>query len=178
MNRSLTRLKVKLIIFFKSWRARALNKKIVKTEIFQIYTDGSHKERWGSWAYVILKDERVVAERSGRVSKTGSTRMEFQAVIEALKSLPPGSQAHVFSDSRILIEAMTSKMRIWQQQGWVNKSGHPIPNGDLIKLLNELTQVRKVSWQWIKAHSGIKYNERCDALCTQARLGPTLSGYS
>lgn len=149
---------------------RFISKFLPRAKVFEVYTDGSHKNRWGSWAYVILKNGVVITEASGRVLKTGSTRMELQAAIEALQFLPVGAQANVFSDSRILIDAMNIKMKMWEQQGWISKNKRPIPNADQIQILQGLTLQRNISWSWIKAHSGLKYNERCDFLCTQARL--------
>lgn len=148
-----------------------ISKFLPRAKIFEVYTDGSHKGRWGSWAYVILKNGVVITEASGRVLKTGSTRMELQAAIEALQFLPAGAKANVFSDSRILIDAMTLKMDMWQKQGWLNKSKRPVPNADQIQILQKLCREKKIIWKWIKAHSGLKYNERCDLLCTHARLG-------
>lgn len=138
--------------------------------IFEIYTDGSHKGRWGSWAFVMLQDGQVIKEVSGRQLKTGSTRMEFQAAIEALKILPPDSKVKLFSDSRILVEAVTSKTDTWMKQGWLTKNKNPIPNLDLILILQKLNLAHQIKWHWIKGHSGVKYNERCDQLCTEARL--------
>ena len=61
----------------------------------EIFTDGSHKGRWGSWAFVVVRDNIVLIENSGRERKTNSHRMEFQAAIEALKHLPEQSVATI-----------------------------------------------------------------------------------
>ena len=136
----------------------------------EIYTDGGHKGRWGSWAFVTVSDGKNLTEAFGREKKTSSFRMEFQAAIEALKSLPLKSKATLFSDCRILIDTMTLWSEEWKSNGWVKAKGKPIPNVDLIIELYNLNQKHNINWQWIKSHSGISFNERCDELCTKARL--------
>ncbi|MBY0555383.1 ribonuclease HI [bacterium] len=131
---------------------------IFKTET-HIYTDGSHKGKWGSWAFVVVQNNRIIYEASQRVNKTNSNRMEFQAAIEALTYLKPNTKACIFSDSRVLIKAVAAK------------ENRPEANADQIEVIDELLLSRDITWKWIKAHSGIKYNERCDELCISAREG-------
>ncbi len=123
----------------------------------EIFTDGSHKGRWGSWAYVVVSDNKVLHEDSGRERKTNSHRMEFQAAIEALKHLPEQSIATIRTDSRELIKTFT------------NLRKRPAANADQIQALDLLLLKHKISWKWIKAHSGSPHNERCDSLCIAAR---------
>ncbi len=123
----------------------------------EIYTDGSHKGRWGSWAFVIVCDNKVLNENSGRERNTNSHRMEFQAAIEALKNLPSLSVVTIRTDSRELIKMFTKPRK------------RPAANADQIQLLDSLLLKHKISWKWIKAHSGEPHNERCDSLCITAR---------
>jgi len=128
---------------------------IFKSEL-SIYIDGGHKAKWGSWAFVVTRNGKIIFEAAGRESKTNSHRMEFQAAIEALSYLKPGASACIYSDSRTLIAAMQLKKR-------------PMSNADQIQTLDNLTENKKITWKWIKAHSGIPFNERCDELCVTAR---------
>lgn len=123
----------------------------------EIYTDGSHKGRWGAWAFVVVKNNKIIFENSGRIRKTNSHRMEFQAAIEALSYLKTGSQAFLYTDSRVLIQSA------------LQKHSRPSVNSDQVELLNQLSSTRQISWKWVKAHSGIQFNERCDQLCISAR---------
>jgi ribonuclease HI len=125
---------------------------------FEIYTDGSFKKGRGSWAYVIVQDGQVLREDSGSERKTSSNFMEFQAAIEALSSLPHGFDGSLFSDSRILIDAMT-----------LPRPQRPLAFAEQFAALDELCQCRTISWLWVKAHAGNIYNERCDELCLLAR---------
>lgn len=135
---------------------------------FEIYTDGSYKKGWGSWAFIFVKDQQIIFEKSSRVKKTDSLRMEYQAAIEGLQCLPQGSQAYLFSDCRILIENL-KKLPFWSENLWLNKNGYPIPNADLLSQIHSLLLQKSVTWKWVRAHAGVAFNERCDQLCQQAR---------
>lgn len=123
---------------------------------FEVYTDGSHKNGWGSWAFVVLKRNKVVYEESGREKRAGSNRMEFQAALKALNYLPDKSSVQIYTDSRILINAIHEEKKT---------SGHE----DQIIEIQNLCLKKNVKWSWVKAHSGVRHNERCDELCIQAR---------
>lgn len=122
-----------------------------------IYTDGSHKAKWGSWAFVIVHRNKIIHQGYGRESRTNSHRMEFQAAIEALKYLVPKSRVIVHTDSKVLLNAVTASLK------------RPAVNPDQVETLFDLMAKNNVTWQWVKAHSGNKYNEICDELCRQAR---------
>ena len=136
--------------------------------VLEIYTDGSYKNGWGSWAFVFVQNKKIIFEKSSRVKKTDSLRMEYQAAIESLKSLPNGTRANLYSDCQILIENL-KKLTFWSENSWLNKNGFPIPNSDLLQTLQALTLEKSVTWKWVKAHAGLVFNERCDQLCLQAR---------
>jgi ribonuclease HI len=124
--------------------------------VYEVYTDGGYKGRWGSWAFVIRKNKKTLFEKSGRTRKTDSTRMEIQAAVEALATLPADASVDLFSDSRILIDAM--------DKGLITESF-----ASEISKLQTLAQDKKVRWHWVKAHAGNEFNERCDFLCVRAR---------
>lgn len=131
-------------------------KTVRRSSELEIYTDGGSKDAVGSWAYVVSRNGKLIAEKSGKLRRGSSNVMEFQAAIEALKSVPQNSMITLFSDSRILIDAMTAGEgpRAFQNQ---------------IATLLSLSRKCNVRWQWIKAHNGNKLNERCDELCISAR---------
>ena len=135
---------------------RQLKAAFRKSSAVEVYTDGSSKNGFGSWAYVISRRGECLAENSGRVRGANSNRMEFQAAIEALHSLPENSKITLFSDSRILVDAMTS-------------GDGPAAHQNQMDELLKLNEKNKITWQWVKAHNGNLYNERCDELCILAR---------
>lgn len=118
---------------------------------------------------MIIEGGKILREKSGRGRNATCTRMEFQAAIEALQSLPLGTKATLYSDSRILIDTLTIWIEEWRACGWTKRKGQDIPSLDQIQILDDLNQQHEISWQWIKAHSGIPFNERCDELCILAR---------
>lgn len=132
------------------------------TSTTEIYTDGSFKNGRGAWAYVIVRRGKVIREASGFVKQVGSNRMEFQAAIEALRGLTVKSKVIVYSDSRILIDAVTLPKV-------ARKKDRPHPYAEQVQALLDLQQGHAISWKWVKAHSGVVHNERCDELCIQAR---------
>ena len=144
------------------WLRRFFNKPL------EVYTDGSFKLGRGAWAFVVVEKNKTILEKFGTAKNTTSNRMEFQAVIEALTLLPQNRALKIHTDSRVLLEAL-EKIPAWKQQGWIKKNSAPIPSVDQMILLDQLLQNRHVQWQWVKAHSGIRYNERCDELCILAR---------
>ena len=132
----------------------------------EIYTDGSLKQGRGSWAYVVVRDGVVVEESSGRAKRTTSLRMEFMAVIEALKALPPATRATIHSDARVMLDDVNDMVTA-RRRG--SRPCPPGPNEDLIKWVKDLSRGHTITWKWVRAHSGVPFNERCDALCTAAR---------
>lgn len=123
----------------------------------EIYTDGGHKGKWGTWAFVVVSRDKIIHEASGRQRRTNSHRMEFQAAIEALQYLPVGTKASIYTDSRVLLNSVTKKTK------------RPAVNSDQTETLDKLLSKHKITWKWVKAHSGFLYNERCDNLCIMAR---------
>lgn len=123
----------------------------------EIYTDGGHKGKWGTWAFVVVSRDKIIHEASGHERRTNSHRMEFQAAIEALKYLSAGTKACIHTDSRVLLNSVAKK----------NK--RPVVNSDQAEALDKLLSKHKITWKWVKAHSGFFYNERCDELCILAR---------
>lgn len=138
-------------------------------EVVEIYTDGSEKNGRGSWAYVIVKNGKITNEASGKARKVTSTQMEMRAAIEALQALEGSTAVQLHSDSRILIDTMTLWRDDWKKNAWLKSSGVAIPNIELIKKLDNLDSRHRVLWMWVKAHSGVSFNERCDELCRIAR---------
>jgi ribonuclease HI len=137
---------------------------------FEIYTDGSQKNGLGAWAYVVVKDNVVIHEASGRVKHTDSNRMEFRAAVEALKWLSTPSEVVLYSDSRTLIDTLTQWRHTFKAAGWVKPREREIYNLDHIKVLDSLCEKHAITWRWVRAHSGVAHNERCDSLCTQTRM--------
>lgn len=139
---------------------------------FQVYTDGScFPNGFGSWAYLILKDDETWAESAGPANSTNSNRMEFQAAVMALMALPEGSKITLWTDSRVLLDAVQNKMNFWKSNQWRRKSGRPVVDLDLVQALDQMMSTHQIEWRWVRAHSGNPHNEYCDQLCRKWTQG-------
>jgi ribonuclease HI len=137
------------------------------TEVI-IYTDGacSGNPGPGGWGSV-LESEGRVKEISGGESLTTNNRMELTAVIEALKQLKLKCKLIIYTDSEYVKNGITSWIKKWAVNGWKTADKKEVKNKDLWIQLNNLTQGHTIDWRWVKGHSGVPGNERCDLLARQ-----------
>ncbi|MEA2495535.1 MAG: ribonuclease [Thermoleophilaceae bacterium] len=131
---------------------------------------GTTTEHPGGWAYILqtvhpVTGELVEKQNSGHAFNTTNNRMELTAAIEGLRAITRPSFVVVHSDSQYVIHAFTQNwIEKWERQRWVK-----IKNSDLWHLLIAESRRHMTSWQWVKGHSGITLNERCDKLAGAAR---------
>lgn len=117
-----------------------------------VYTDGSCSPNpgKGGWAYIaILKDCHI--ENYGSSKNTTNNIMELTAVIEALKDFKEIQKFKIYSDSLYVINCAK---KIWKR----NK------NTELWSLYDSMSKNKEISFIWVKAHTGNKYNEMVDKL--------------
>jgi ribonuclease HI len=152
----------------------------------EIYTDGSCRGNpgRGGWAAIILDPtlkKPLVASTSGHdPGPTTNNRMELQAAIEGLtkftqlngqKPIPINGipvDVNVVSDSMYLVNGMN----LWLTE-WKNRRFSKVKNAgmwiNLDRLSNDLTtQGFNITWRWVKAHSGDKYNNIVDVMASKA----------
>lgn len=116
-----------------------------------------------------MVDDEVVAERAGRAPDTTNNRMELMALIEAVKLVPEGTTATLYSDSNLAVRTINEWAAGWKRRGWKRKTG-PVENLDLVRELHELVEQRpELELQWIKAHAGHRWNEYADRLAAGER---------
>lgn len=136
---------------------------------FLVYTDGSCLKNpggIGGWAAVIVYKGEA-KELSGGAENSTNNRMELTAAIEALKTLPDGSDVFLFTDSQYLKRGI-SWMYGWKNKGWKTVGGGEVQNQDLWEQLLVENDRHVISWHWLKGHSGDVYNEWCDLLAIEA----------
>ena len=56
----------------------------------------------------------------------------------------------------------------WMRNGWRNSQKKPVKNQDLWEKLQPLVRDLRPEWQWVKGHSGDKYNDLVDKLAVEA----------
>jgi len=116
---------------------------------------------------VILRSGSHYKELSGGYRLTTNNRMELLAVIIALEALKKnGSTVTVYSDSLYVCNAVNKG---WLFE-WERKGFRKILNPDLWIRFISVFRKHKVSFVWIKGHSGHPENERCDKLAVEASL--------
>lgn len=136
----------------------------------KIYTDGGADPNPGpgGWGAVILRDDEIAQELSGGVGETTNNRMELQAALSALESLPESSQVDLYTDSQYLRDGITKWMKNWQRNGWLSSTGESVKNRDLWEAISAAMGQHEITWHWVRGHMGDKYNERAHELASAA----------
>ena len=117
----------------------------------------------GGWA-ALLRFKGVDREISGGERHTTNNRMELMAVITGLQSLKRSCRVRVTTDSQYVQKGITEWIHGWKKRGWKTADKKPVKNVDLWQVLDEARSTHRVSWHWVKGHSGHVENERVDVL--------------
>lgn len=133
-----------------------------------VYADGACKGNpgpggWGVW----LKSGAHEREMFGGDKLTTNNRMELTAVIEALAALKRQSTVVIYTDSQYVKNGIGTWIHGWKTRGWTTADKKPVKNVDLWQRLDALNAAHRVTWRWVKGHSGDPGNERADALANQ-----------
>ncbi len=131
----------------------------------KIYTDGacSGNPGPGGWgAILIYKSQRK--EICGGEAESTNNRMELTAAIRALETLKRPSDVDLYTDSRYVMDGITTWIHGWKAKGWRTAAKKPVKNEDLWRRLDEIANGHKVKWHWVKGHDGDPENERADEL--------------
>jgi ribonuclease HI len=137
-----------------------------------VFTDGASEGNPGpgGWGAVYVVDGEVVDEAQGSDPYTTNNKMELTALIAGLRMVPVDAEVDIYTDSQLIVNIVTKWADGWKARGWTKKSTGPIANLDLVKEAHALYQERPgARLQWIKAHSGYRWNEYADALATSYR---------
>ena len=133
---------------------------------FKIYTDGacSGNPGKGGWAAIILDSDLNQSSISGSESNTTNNRMELLAAIMALNKIKKKSDITIFTDSKYVKDGITNWINKWKLNNWKSSNKKPVKNKDLWIKLDNVCLKHKVTWKWVKAHAGNKYNNLVDEL--------------
>ena len=83
----------------------------------------------------------------------------------ARREADPGQpQVVIYTDSRYVLEGITSWIKGWKRNGWQNSAKQPVKNAELWRRLDEQAARHHIEWRWVKGHSGDVGNERADQL--------------
>ena len=137
-----------------------------------LYTDGacSGNPGPGGWGAVLIFNG-IEKELSGANPNTTNNVMEITAVIEGLKALKRPCNVNIYSDSAYVVNCFEKNwINNWIKNNWVNSKKQPVKNKELWLELYNLTKIHKVTFNKVKGHSNVKYNNRCDELARNAIL--------
>lgn len=132
----------------------------------RVYTDGacSGNPGPGGWAWVVPDGPY----QAGFDKMTTNQRMELRATLEAVGHL--SGPLVVVSDSTYVVNCFRDGWwQKWLRKGWVNAKREPVANRDLWEPLVEAVVTRgDVSFEWVKGHSGNRWNDEADRLAVEA----------
>ena len=141
------------------------------------YTDGSclGNPGPGGWAWAVPGGRF----ESGAAPRTTNQRMEITAVLrclEAVRDEADGRGVLVRSDSTYVVNCFHQRWwEGWRRRGWRNAQRKPVANRDLWEplLALALDGVPGVRFEWVKGHSGDRWNDLVDQLAVAAATAGT-----
>jgi ribonuclease HI len=138
-------------------------------EVVEIYTDGACRGNPGPGGWgVVLRYKGQEKTLYGGEPHTTNNRMELMAAIAGLEALKRHSQVALTTDSQYVKRGITEWMSDWKRRGWKTADRKPVKNVDLWQRLDDLVGKHRVSWHWVRGHTGHVDNERADSLANQA----------
>ena len=93
--------------------------------------------------------------------------MELMAAIEGLKVLKEPCQVNLTTDSKYVMQGITSWIDNWKKNNWKNAAKKNVKNKDLWIELDHLVTNHEIKWNWVIGHSGHEKNEIADALANK-----------
>jgi ribonuclease HI len=139
-----------------------------------IYTDGSCTDnghsgaRAGVGIYWGPNHPQNTAMRLPGGLQT-SQRAEVYACIHALAASRHLARVEIRTDSQYTLDCATRWISGWMKYGWVNFSGKPVMNRDLLTQLWDQCQGRDILWTKVKGHSTDFGNQEADRLANLGR---------
>ena len=127
----------------------------------------------GGWGGLILFDDGSELEIGGFEKNTTNNRMELMAAIKTLEKLKQFKLKKNFklrTDSKYLIDGYSNWINNWKKNGWKTSTGKSVQNLDLWQKIDGL-RINEVIMEFVKGHSGDKYNERVDLIATNYSKG-------
>tara|TARA_Y100001935_G_scaffold86381_1_gene71696 strand:+ start:2174 stop:2614 length:441 start_codon:yes stop_codon:yes gene_type:complete len=134
-----------------------------------IFTDGACRGNPGEGGWgAILQSDNHEKEINGYSENTTNNIMELTAVIKSLQALKKTCDVILTTDSKYVKNGITTWIHNWKKNGWKTASKKSVKNKELWILLDEECRKHKITWEWIKGHSGHELNERADLLANLA----------
>lgn len=152
--------------------------KTVSVKTVVIYSDGacSGNPGRGGWGVVLGLPSQEVVELGGGKLETTNNQMELQGLIEGLHFIKeiPFDQVIYYTDSSYVLNGVTKWLKGWAFRGWKNAEGKDVANKDhwlLVKNLLTHYSDKTFKWNYVRGHSGVLGNERCDEIAVSFTHG-------
>jgi ribonuclease HI len=148
-----------------------------------IFCDGAAKGNPGpgGWGVVAATPAGDVIELGDAASHTTNNKMELTAAIRALTAIEGlEGPVDVYTDSTYVIKGISEWIWGWRKRGWKTVEGTDVLNRDLWQALDGLVGARgkgRVTWHYVRGHSGIPGNERVDAIADGLARGQSVTLY-
>ncbi len=138
------------------------------TKTVEIYTDGACRGNPGPGGWgVLLKAGQHEKTLYGGAESTTNNRMELTAAIRALEALTRPSEVVLHTDSRYVMDGISSWLPNWKRRGWKTAAKKPVKNQDLWQALDTQAARHTIRWVWVKGHAGDPGNEKADELANR-----------
>lgn len=101
---------------------------------------------------------------------TTNNQMALRSVIDTFEALSRKGNAlsvQFTTDSRYIVDGMTSWVRGWIARGWRRKEG-AVENVELWQSAVEAIAPHECQWRWVRGHAGHPQNEYANHLATRA----------
>lgn len=140
----------------------------MKNKRVTLYTDGACRGNPGpgGWGVHFAYDD-VRKDLHGGEPHTTNNRMELMAAIRGLEALKRSCDVDIYTDSQYVRKGITEWIHGWKRNGWKTAAKKEVKNRDLWQRLDELMQLHRVEWHWVRGHSGNAGNERADLLANK-----------
>lgn len=123
----------------------------------------------------MIVDGEQQRELSGGFQHTTNNRMEMMAVLAGLEALEEACDVTLYSDSQYIVNSVNKGwVYRWKANNWMRNKKEPALNVDLWQRILTLCDTHKVTFEWVRGHSGHPENERCDQLAVAALRGENL----
>lgn len=140
-----------------------------------IYVDGGtrgngQRNNIGAWAYYVETPESTYEDSKVALDTTNNIQ-ELLAVINALESLiTTDTPVVVYSDSKYVIDGITSWRFNWIKNNWQTSNKKPVANKEYWQRLIELSDCQKfIKFKWVRGHqNNSSLNDYVDSLVNEA----------
>ena len=132
----------------------------------KIYTDGacSGNPGIGGWGGVIIIPEKNPIYLNGGKNFTTNNQMELLAAINVLKYFNDSKNITIYTDSKYVMNGIEVWIDNWKKNGWKTSTKKSVKNQNLWEELDNQISRHNIKWEWVKGHSGNRYNEIADEL--------------